>query len=444
MRRMPEETMLIQRAERVDHQLVRAIGVPSLTANIVNSTIGAGIFVLPSLVAKGLGPAAPLAFIVCAVAMLLFVTCFAIAGSRVSLTGGLYAYVEVAFGRYVGFLAGVLYGITALGAVAGVVDVLVNSIAVIAPFLGNPVMRIIVMIVVYGSLVVINVRGVREGAGAVTVLTLAKLLPLLLFICAGIFFIHPANLTWTAWPSSKSLGDSVILLIFAFVGIEVALIPSGEVKNPARTVPRAAYLALIVTTIIYILIQVLAQGTLGNDLANYKDAPLAEAASKFLGNIGRTILVAGATISAFGFVTSDILSSPRMIFAFGRDGVIPSWFAHVHPRYRSPDVAIITYAVLAFALSVSGTFEQLAVLSNVAVLLMYLLCCAACWLLVQRDVRTDGQPFDFPGMKIVPALAIVAIIWILAHATAREFAVNGIALVIASILYLLRTSLRRS
>jgi APA family basic amino acid/polyamine antiporter len=441
---MADETISIQRAERVDHQLVRAMGVPALTANIVNSTIGAGIFVLPALVAKGLGPAAPLAFVVCGLAMLLFVTCFAIAGSRVSLTGGLYAYVEVAFGRYVGFLAGVLYGITALDAVAGVVNVLVNSIAVIAPFLGNPVMRIIVMIVVYGSLVVINVRGVREGAGAVTVLTLAKLLPLLLFICAGIFFIHPANLTWTAWPGSKSLGDSVILLIFAFVGIEVALIPSGEVKNPARTVPRAAYLALVVTTIIYIMIQLLAQGTLGSDLANYKDAPLAEAAAKFLGNIGRTILVAGATISAFGFVTSDILSSPRMIFAFGRDGVIPAWFAHVHPHYRSPDVAIITYAVLAFALSVSGTFEQLAVLSNVAVLLMYLLCCAACSFLVQRDVRADGQPFNFPGMKILPALAIIAIIWILAHATVREFAVNGIVLIVASILYLLRTRLRRS
>jgi APA family basic amino acid/polyamine antiporter len=441
---MADETISIQRAERVDHQLVRAMGVPALTANIVNSTIGAGIFVLPALVAKGLGSAAPLAFIACGLAMLLFVTCFAIAGSRVSLTGGLYAYVEVAFGRYVGFLAGVLYGITALGAVAGVVNVLVNSIAVIAPSLGSPVMRVIIMIVVYGSLVVINVRGVREGAGAVTVLTLAKLLPLLLFICAGIFFIHPANLTWTAWPGSKALGDSVILLIFAFVGIEVALIPSGEVKNPARTVPRAAYLALVVTTIIYIMIQVLAQGTLGSDLANYKDAPLAEAAAKFLGNIGHTILVAGATISAFGFVTSDILSSPRMIFAFGRDGVIPAWFAHVHPRYRSPDVAIITYAVLAFALSISGTFEQLAVLSNVAVLLMYLLCCAACWFLVQRDVRADGQPFKFPGMKIVPALAIIAILWILAHATVREFAVNGIVLVVASILYLLRTGLHRS
>src|SRR5205814_2540272 len=284
--------------------------------------------------------------------------------------------------------------------------------------------------------------GVRQGAGAVTVITVAKLLPLLLFVCVGIFFIHPPNLAWGGCPSSRAIGDSVILLIFAFVGIEVALIPSGEVKNPARTVPRSAYLALVITTIIYILIQIVGQGTLGADLANYPDAPLAESAAKFLGNLGRTILLAGATISAFGFVTSDILSSPRMIFAFGRDGALPEFFAHVHPRYRSPDVAILTYAALAFALSVTGTFEQLAVLSNVAVLLMYLLCCAACWFLVQRDVRADGEPFNFPGMKIVPALAILAIIWILSHATAREFVVTGIVLALASIVYLIRVQLR--
>jgi APA family basic amino acid/polyamine antiporter len=444
MRDVADETTSIQQAEQVDHQLVRGIGISALTANIISSTIGAGIFVLPALVAKNLGSAAPLAFVCCAVAMILFVTCFAIAGSRVSLTGGLYAYVEVAFGRYIGFLAGVLYGLTALGAVAGVVNVLVNSVALVAPFLGSPVMRIVVMIVVYGSLVAINVRGVRGGAGAVTVVTFAKLLPLLLFIGAGLFFIHPANLTWSAWPGSKSLGDAVILLIFAFVGIEVALIPSGEVKNPARTVPRSAYLALVITTTIYILIQVVAQGTLGGDLANNPDAPLAEAAAKFLGHSGRTILLAGATISAFGFVTSDILSSPRMIFAFGRDGALPKFFAHVHPRYRSPDVAIITYAVIAFGLSITGTFERLAVLSNVAVLLMYFLCCAACWFLVHRDVRADGQPFNFPGMNIVPALALIAIVWILAHATAREFTVTAIVLAIASVLYWLRRSVART
>lgn len=437
------ETLSIQQAEKVDHQLIRAIGLPGLTANIVNATIGAGIFVLPALVAKGLGPAAPLAFICCAIAMLLFVTCFAIAGSRVSLTGGLYAYVEVAFGRYVGFLAGILYCLTAICAVAGVVNVFVNSVAGLWPVLGNPIVRVVVMAFVYGILVLINVRGVREGAAAVTVVTLAKLLPILLFLCVGIFFIHPGNITFAAWPGSKALGDSVVVLMFAFVGIEVALIPSGEVKNPSRTVPRSIYLALLITTVVYLLIQVVAQGTLGSDLANYKDAPLAESALRFLGNAGRTILLAGATISAFGFVTSDILSSPRMIFAFGRDGSIPAWFAHVHPRYRSPDIAIITYAALAFTMSVTGTFEQLAVLSNVAVLLMYLLCCAACWFLVQRDIRADGKPFNFPGMKIVPALAIIAIIWILAHATVWEFEVNGIVMAIASILYLVRSQLRR-
>src|SRR5213595_2371755 len=148
----------IQQEERIDHQLVRGIGIPALTANIVSSTIGAGIFVIPATVAKGLGSSAPLAFVCCAIAMVLFVTCFAIAGSRVSLTGGLYAYVEVAFGRYVGFLAGMLYFLTALGAVAGVVNVLANSVALVIPFLGGPIMRIVVMLAVYGSLVLINTR----------------------------------------------------------------------------------------------------------------------------------------------------------------------------------------------------------------------------------------------------------------------------------------------
>src|SRR5438046_4949888 len=131
----------IQQEESIDHQLVRGIGISALTANIVSSTIGAGIFVIPATVAKGLGSAAPLAFICCAIAMVLFVTCFAIAGSRVSLTGGLYAYVEVAFGLYVGFLAGILYFLTAIGAVAGVVNVLANSVALVVPLLGGPIMR---------------------------------------------------------------------------------------------------------------------------------------------------------------------------------------------------------------------------------------------------------------------------------------------------------------
>lgn len=432
---MPNESSTLPSPQNADAQLVRAIGVPTLAANIVNTTIGAGIFVLPALVAKGLGAAAPAAFVVCAIAMVLFVTCFAIAGSRVSLTGGLYAYVEVAFGRYVAFLAGLLFYLTAVLSVAGVVNVFAGTAIAIVPALSGPIGKFIVMFLVYASLSAINVRGVRAGAGAVAGITIVKLLPLLIFVIAGVFFIKPAAIAWPGWPGGKALGDSVLLLIFAFVGIEVALVPSGEVKNPSRTVPRAIYLALAITTALYVAIQLVAQGVLGAGLAANTISPLAEAAGQFLGNFGRLLLLTGATISAFGFVTSDILSSPRILFAFGRDGVLPRWFAHVHPRYHSPDVAIIVYAAVAFLFSLNSTFEALAVMANVAVLLLYILCCSAAWVLLRRNVRADGEPFDFPGAKLVPAVAILVIIWILAHATIREFAVTASVLAVGSLLY---------
>src|SRR3954453_9406062 len=164
----------IQQEERIDDQLVRGIGIPALTANIVSSTIGAGIFVIPATVAKGLGSSAPLAFVCCAVAMVLFVTCFAIAGSRVSLTGGLYAYVEVAFGKYVGFLAGTLYLLTAIGAVAGIANVFADQMTILLPVLGGWWVRRVMIFAVYAVLVGINIRGVRAGASAVTVITITK------------------------------------------------------------------------------------------------------------------------------------------------------------------------------------------------------------------------------------------------------------------------------
>ena len=427
-----------------EEKLIRALGVPALTANIVNSTVGAGIFVLPALVAKILGPAAPFAFLVCAFAMVIFVTCFAIAGSRVSLTGGLYAYVEAAFGRYAGFLAGILYAITAISAVAGIGNVLVDSIAGLVPLLGNAVLRVVVMFLVYGVLALLNIRSVRAGAGAVGAVTAAKLLPLVIFVGVGIFFLRPENLAWPSLPESQPLGDAVLRLIFAFVGIEVALIPSGEVKNPVRTVPRAIYLALAVTTILYLMIQLVAQGTLGTKLAESPNTPLAEAASHFLGNFGHTLMIVGATISAFGFITSDILSSPRMLFAVGRDGALPKWFAHVHPRYRSPDVAISIYSGLAFILSVTSSFEGLVVLSNVAVLLMYLMCCAGVWLLLRRTPLEGERPLSFPGMSIVPGLAIAAILWLFWLTKPWDKIINiGAILAAASVLYLARAKLRR-
>jgi basic amino acid/polyamine antiporter, APA family len=243
-------------------------------------------------------------------------------------------------------------------------------------------------------------------------------------------------------PGSKAIGDSVLLLMFAFFGIEVALIPSGEVKNPARTVPRAIYAALALTTALYILIQLVAQGTLGSRLADNPVSPLAEAAALFLGNFGRLLLLTGATISAFGFIASDILSSPRILFAFGRDGMLPRWFARTHPQWRSPHVAIVIYAAIAFLFSITSTFASLAIMANVAALLLYVICCAAAWELMRRDVRAESDPFTFTGASLVPPLAILAIIWILAHATMREFVVNGAVFAVGSALYLVQLAVR--
>lgn len=427
-----------------DAQLVRALGVPSLAANIVNTTIGASIFVLPGTMAKMLGGAAPLAFVVCAIAQAIFVTCFAIAGSRVSMTGGLYAYVEVAFGRYIGFLAGLMNFTTAILSVSAVMNVLVDAASAFIPVVGNAAGRVLAMLILYAVLAALNIRSVRAGAGAVAFVTVVKVLPLLVFVAIGVCFIKPQTLALTANVNSDSLGNAVLLLMFAFFGIEGSLTPSGEVRNPARTVPRAIYLALGLTTIMYVLIQLVAQGTLGGArLAGNTVAPLAEAASTFLGNFGRVLLLAGATISSFGYVTSDVLNTPRTLFAFGRDGVLPRWFAHVHPRFRSPDVAVGVYAALAFALSLTSSFEGLAVMANVAALLLYILCCAAAWQLVRTNVRADGKPFGFAGAQVFPFIGIGLIVWMLAHATQSEFTTLGAVLVAGSVLYLSRMLLRK-
>lgn len=430
-------------ARQHDEKLIRALGVPTLTCSIVNATIGAGIFVLPAAVAAGLGPAAPVAFIICALAMALIVTSFAIAGSRVSLTGGLYAYVEVAFGPYVGFLAGVLLWLTNVLAVAGVASAINASIAQVVPLAQGDAGRTLVLVLIFASLAFINIRGVRVGAGTVATMTIAKLVPLLLFIGVGVFFLQPGTLGWSVWPEHEAVGQAVLLLIFAFMGVELALVPSGEVKNPARTVPRSIFLALAITTAIYMAIQLVAQGVLGPELANFQDAPLAEAASRFIGHAGRTILLVGAVISAFGYVSGDVLGSPRTLYAFGRNGILPAKMGAVHPRFRTPHVAITVHAIIGCALSISSTFRYLAVLANIAALLLYLLCCSAAFQLIRRDVRTDGKPFSIPGEKVIPVVAVGVVLWILSHATFEEFRMAMMVLGVASFLYFVRWLLSR-
>jgi amino acid transporter len=421
---------------RADEPLVRVMGTLALAAAIVNITIGGGIFRLPANVAGSLGAAAPVAYLVCAVAMGLIVLCIADAGSRVSLTGGPYAYVGTAFGPYAGFIAGVLLWMLGTFATAAVATVFSSGIGLLVPGLGGRGMEIATLVAAFGFWSLINMRGASLGVRLNSIATVAKLLPLLLIAFAGLFFVRVENLEWTATPSAADVARTSLLLIFAFAGIEVALVPSGEVRDTARTVPRAIALAMAGITALYILLQVVAQGILGSGLAQATVSPLADVAGASLGGWARTLLLAGASLSMFGYLGGMTLSMPRMLYAFARDGFLPRALGAVHPRFKSPYMAIAVQSLMAVLLAISGTFEKLAILANVSALALYLGCALAAWRLRALGVSSEGTtPFRVPLAPVVPWLACAVIVWLLTGLTRDEWLGFGACLAAGSLLY---------
>ncbi|HEY2065935.1 MAG TPA: APC family permease [Gemmatimonadaceae bacterium] len=419
--------------------LERAIGTWGLAASIVNVTVGGGIFRLPASpeIAGRLGAAAPLAYLVCAAAMGLIVVCIAEAGSRVSLTGGPYAYVEATFGRYVGFLVGVLLwliGCTAIPAVAGV---LADTVAGFAPAVGTRTGRALFLAVVFGAVTAINVRGVRQGTRLNAALTVAKLAPLLLLVAVGVFAVHGEYLRPTHAPATADLARASVFLIFAFAGVELALVPSGEVRDSARVVPRAVFLAMALVTLLYIGLQIVAQGVLGPALVG-DPTPLAHAAARVFGSWGSVLLSVGFLVSAFGYLSGMTLAVPRALFAFARDGILPRQLAAVHERYRTPWVAIVVQSTLAWLLAVTSGFEGLAIVANVSAALVYLGCAAAAWRLQRRPIP-DGRGFSVPAGRIAPVLATAAILFLLSSVTGKEWLVLVTVLVAATALYAMTT-----
>jgi amino acid transporter len=427
-----------------ESSLVRSLGTVALAASIVNITIGGGIFRLPADMSATLGPTAPVAYLLCAIVMGLIVLCMAEAGSRVSLTGGPYAYVEVAFGPFVGFLAGFLLWMLLTFAMAAVATLLVASLGALVPALDSRVMSALVLVAVYAVFATINILGVERGARVNTALTIAKLLPLALLILGGLFAINGANLAVTQAPDMATLARSSVLLIFAFAGIEAALVPGGEVREPARTVPRAIFLAMATVTVLYAGLQFVAQGVLGSALAGSKAAPLADAAGVAMGSWARHLLLIGATISMLGHVGAMTLATPRTLFAFARDGFLPGVLARTHPVYRTPIVAILVQCAIVLVLAISSTFDRLAILANLSTLLLYAMCCVATWELRRRDVRSGGTPFRVPLPGLVIALACLVIGWLLTSVTADEWIALAVALAVGVVLYFSRPLWRNS
>ncbi len=382
-----------------------------LAASIVNITIGGSIFALPGTLYLALGPAAPLAYILGAALFAPIVLCFAAAGSRFTTTGGAYRYVEAAFGKFAGVSIAGLFWISNVTGSGGMAAILVNQAIHVLPALRQPVPRGLFLAAVYAILFTLNARGVRLGARAIIAFAAAKMIPLLLLSLAGLLFVHPENLLIVTPPNVQSLGKALVVAVFAYSGIETALAPSGEVRDPARVVPGAALLGVGIVVVLYVSLQIVSQGILGPALSG-NDAPLSSAAEAMVPGTAGLVIVT-ASVSLIGVLLGDLLGSSRVLYALAADGFLPSLLARVSAKHRVPTWAILTHAAAAWVLAASGTFDTLAVVSGAAFCIVYIACCAAAWRLQKTGFSETSAPLRLAGGGLIPAIGITCLILVL-------------------------------
>ena len=422
--------------EKTDEGLKRVVGVPGLALAIINGVIGSGIFVLPAIVGIAMGAFGVFGYIVCSIMLAAIMLCYAEIGSRVTSSGGSYAYVEAAFGNFSGFVINWLFtfGWGILGS-AAVMNILADSLAVLFPYFSNLLIRSFFFFVLIGFMVLINIRGTKQGIGLVKLITIIKLLPLLGIIIFGFGQVKTGNLHWEHVPSLKTFGDTTLILFYAFAGFETSLGVSGEFKNPKRTVPLGICVGGIVVLIVYMLLQTVTQGVLGAEMASFKDAPLAAVAEKIVGPVGANILLITAAVSCFGSVSADVMATPRTLFAAANDGMFPKFLGKVHPTFATPHLAVLTYGSLIFIVSISGGFKQLAILASAAILLIYLAVILATIKLRRKKQDASEKTFRAPSGLITPLIGIAAIVWLLSNLSKWEILSTIIFIAAVCVMY---------
>lgn len=397
--------------------------------------IGGGIFAAPAALAGSVGAWAPLALLACGIAIGAVVLCCAEAGSRVPSSGGIYAYVEAAFGPLWGFITGMLLWISCVLAAAGVAAAFADAIVALWPVGPPAVQRVVLLVGVMALITVVNLRGAALGARFSAISMVAKLVPLLLFVGVGIFAIDVDNLRPTGGVDAALFGQAMILCIFAFSGMETVLGASGEVARPEKTLPRALILSMLVILLLYVAIQIVAQGLLGDRLPDAAE-PLAQAIGEV--SPGLMLVVAiGAALSRGGWLFSDALGAPRFLFAFGRDGMLPAALGQLNGR-QVPSVAIVVHVAIALGLALIGEFGPLVLLSALTLAPIYIGACLAALKLRRDDVRLAGPAFRMPGLPVAAALGIATMVAMVALSRWPEIAGLGTVIGLSALIYTIR------
>ena len=400
------------------HELVRAIGRWSLVALVVNSILGSGVFGLPSTVAGLIGSYSPCAVLAAGAGMTVIMGCFAEVASRFQEAGGPYLYARVAFGRFMGIETAWMLWLGQVSAPAANANLFVIYLGEFWPPANNPLPRAIILTVLVGVLTVINIRGVRAGAQVSNLFTAAKLVPLCSVVVLGLYVLQGHH--WrianapVGVPGASQWLKAMLLLVFAYGGFETALAPMSEARDPRRDAPFALFMALLVCTVIYGLIQWVVVGVLPD--AAHSSRPLADVARLAVGPIGAGLVAVGALISFYGYLSAKILAMPRVPFALAEQGDFPRAFAAVHRRFHTPYVSILVFAALVWGFALIGEFKWNVTLSAVARLLYYAVGCAAPPVLRRRQL--EGALFRLPAGNF---LAVVGVVLCLILVTRVDF-----------------------
>jgi amino acid transporter len=410
--------------------LRRELGKWDLTAIGVNQVIGGAVFLVPATLALQLGSWSWLGFGLIGLLAMAIALNFAEVGSRFEGTGGPYLYARAAFGRFVSFEVGWMAWFTRVASWASVVNGLADALGYYWPAIRVGGARVGLMSGVVLAIMWLNVRGIKQSSLAVNILTVSKLTPLVLFILIGLPQVSLAALEPGAVPAFKEISAAALLLIFAFGGYEVVPVPAGEARDPRKAVPFAMITTIVVVAILMTLAQIVALGTLPG-LAQSR-TPLADASMILLGTWGALLMTIGTSVSMAGNNVGAALAGSRSLFALAENHDIPRMFAHIHPRFRTPDVAVVFTCLCTLAVALSGRFSTLAPVSAVARLIVYAATCAS--VLVLR--RQSKAPFTIPGGPVVPVVALVVCMVILYNATGEQLQKGALALVAGAILYL--------
>jgi amino acid transporter len=394
-------------AEAPKAELVRELGRWSLAALMLNTMIGSSIFGLPSLIAAHLGKLSPAGYLVAFAGVAVIAACLAEVASQFQEAGGPYLYARAAFASFVAIQIGWLTWLARISAASAVANLFISYLGAFVPAVKTPLVRFAVIAALLSFLAAMNYRGVRNGNRLSNFFTVTKLGLLTVFVIYGFaaLALHPAiRVIPVGMPSSAGdWFDAIMLMVYSYGGFEAALFAAGEARNPRRDAPSALLIALITATFLFVAVQYVVIHTLANPAGT--STPVMDSARQFLGPLGVVLVAAGTLVSTYGYLSANMLHTPRITLAMAQHGEFPKFFAAIHPRFRTPYLSIATFAALLTLFSVGGNFRWNAMLSAVARMFMYGSIAAA--LPVLRKKQPHPATFRLPGGVLFAVLALL-------------------------------------